>query len=482
MFDLLRKLNTATPVGFAPQFPYNTSLVLYQNLRFAEECMRRVVITGLGAISPHGIGTSPFWNALLEGKSSITALTRFDPSAFKSHVAGAIPPYKTTEFVPKSYRKATKIMARDIELAVIAADFAVRDARLITRGIAEGTPEADLVAKGWTRTDPTRIGCNIGAGLISIDLNELTVAMADSRTPDNNLNLPAWGGGGMDKITPLWLLKYLPNMLSCHVSIIHDTQGPSNTITCGHASAGLAVAEATRTIQRGQADVAIAGGCESKVHPIGLMRWSLLNRLNTTGNDNPATANRPYDASAAGAVFAEGGAVFIIEEYEHAKKRGATIYAEIAGLGATANVTDSVVEPDPTGESPGVAIRKALKDAGITAKDIGLVVPPAYSIPAWDRSDAAAMKAALDGALPGIPVLPARAGIGDCGAGAQALDLAAATLALHQQTIPPATNVEHPIEGLLISRQKLTRPFSHALVFASALGGQNSAVVLKKAN
>jgi len=449
--------------------------------------MRRVVITGLGAISPHGIGTSPFWNALLEGKSSITTLTRFDASAFKSHVAGTIPPFKTTEYVPKSYRKATKIMARDIELAVVAADFAVRDARLITRGIAEGAAEAELIAKGWTKTDPTRIGCNIGAGLISIDLNELTVAMADSRNPDNSLNLTQWGRSddpaktsGMDKLTPLWLLKYLPNMLSCHVSIIHDTQGPSNTITCGQASAGLAIAEATRTIQRGQADVAIAGGCECKVHPIGLMRWSLLNRLNSTSNDNPAAANRPYDVSAAGAVFAEGGAVFIIEEYEHAKKRGATIYAEIAGLGATANATTSVVDPDPTGEAPAAAIRKALKDAGITAKDIGLIVPPAYSIPACDRSDVAAMKAALDGALPGIAILPARAGIGDCGAGAEALDMAAAALALHQQVIPPAANVENPIEGLSISKVKQARAFSHALVFASALGGQNSAVVLKK--
>src|SRR6185295_5910109 len=144
---------------------------------------------------------------------------------------------------------------------------------------------------------PARVGCNIGAGLISCDLDELTAAMAEVRNPDNSMNLARWGKSedpakpsGMDKLTPLWLLKYLQNMLSCHVSIIHDTQGPSNTITCGQSSAGLAMAEATRTIQRGQADMALVGGVESKVHPMALMRWSLIGRLNGTSNANPGAA------------------------------------------------------------------------------------------------------------------------------------------------------------------------------------------------
>ena len=273
--------------------------------------MRRVVITGVGAVSPPGVGTAPFWNALLEAKSSVTALTRFDPSAFAARVAGVVPPFKTTDFVPRSYRKSTKIMARDIELAVVAADFAVRDAKLLTKGVAESPTSAELAAQGWFKPDPTRMGCNIGAGLLCADLNELTAALAEARNPDNSFNFIAWGKAadpakpsGMENLTPLWLLKYLPNMLSCHVSIIHDTQGPSNTITCAQASAGLAMAEATRTIQRGQADLALVGGCESKVHPMALMRWSILNRLNGTSNDNPAAACRPYDQNAAGCVLA----------------------------------------------------------------------------------------------------------------------------------------------------------------------------------
>ncbi len=291
--------------------------------------MRRVVITGLGAISPHGLGAPAFWNALLEGKSSVASLTRFDPASFASRVAGAIPPFKTTEFVPKSYRKATKIMARDIELAVLAADFAVRDAKLATKGVLEASGDK-LLAEGFTRPDPARVGCNIGAGLICADLDELTQAMVQAKNPDGSFSLAKWGRSedpgktsGMDNLTPLWLLKYLPNMLACHVSIIHDTQGPSNTITCGQASAGLALAEACRTIQRGAADLALVGGCESKLHPMGLLRWSLLGRLTTASNDNPSAACRPLDATAAGTVLAEGGAVLVIEELERARQRSA---------------------------------------------------------------------------------------------------------------------------------------------------------------
>ena len=447
--------------------------------------MRRVVITGLGAISPHGLGAPTFWNALLEGKSSVATLSRFDPSAFPSRVAGQVPAFKTTEHVPKSYRKATKIMARDIELAVVAADLAVKDAKLLTKGIAGSLP-AEQTAD-WFKPDPTRLGCNIGAGLICADMDELTAAMAQARNPDDTLSLAKWGRSedpgktsGMENLTPLWLLKYLPNMLACHVSIIHDTQGPSNTITCGQASAGLALAEAARTIQRGNADLALIGGCESKVHPMGLMRWSLINRLNTRDNDTPATACRPYDKDAAGSVLAEGGAVLVIEEYEHAKRRGATIYAEVVGLGASSNAALSVTDIDESGEAPAHALRKALKDANLTPDQIHLLIPPGYGVPNWDKADANAIRQVFGNALGGTTITAARAGIGDCGAGAQALDLVAATLALHSQTIPPTANTKHPIDNLPLALTKQSKPLTHAAILTTALGGQNSAVILKR--
>src|SRR5207244_6354066 len=169
--------------------------------------------------------------------------------------------------------------------------------------------------------DGKRFGCNIGAGLISAELNELTAAMHTARADDperNRLDLQKWGRDGMGQLTPLWLLKYLPNMLACHVTIIHGLMGPSNTITCSDASSHLAIGEAFRTIQRGKAELAICGGAESKLNPMGLMRQTLLKRLTETMNHSPERAVRPFDAEASGSAVGEGGGLLILEEFEHA--------------------------------------------------------------------------------------------------------------------------------------------------------------------
>jgi len=209
--------------------------------------MRRVVVTGLGVISPIGIGAKAFWDNLIAGKCGIRRIEAFDPAAFPSQLAGEVPAYKIGDYVPKSYRKATKVMARDIELAVVAADDAFKDSGLKSKAY---TDQPNIT--------PGRFGCNIGAGLISTDLNELTSAMHVARE-GNRLDLQKWGREGMSQLTPLWLLKYLPNMLACHVTIIHELKGPSNTLTCAEASSHLAIGEAFRTIQRGDADLAICG-------------------------------------------------------------------------------------------------------------------------------------------------------------------------------------------------------------------------------
>ena len=448
--------------------------------------MRRVVITGLGAVSPFGLSAETLWQGLISGKSGIGPLTSFNAASFPSRIAGIVPPFKTTDYVPKSYRKATKIMARDIELAVIAADGAVRSARLATRGMIEtfGGPQA--LPAGWKTVDPTRVGCNIGAGLICADLNEMTSALVKARHPDLSLNLAAWGHSaepgktsGMENLTPLWLLKYLPNMLACHVSIIHDTQGPSNTITCGQASAGLALMEACRTIQRGKADVALVGGCESVTHPVGLMRWSLLNRLTTTGNEDPAHACKPLDKAASGTVIGEGGAVLVLEDLESARARGAVIYAEIAGLGASAT-GQPVGQCDSTGESMAYAIKKALGEAAISPEDVNMIIPPGYGIPATDAADIKAIHQVFS-SRPQPWVVGLRGATGDCGAGSQALDIVAAAMALHQQTVPPGINTLHPLDSINVPHTPQAGvQLQHVLVAASSMAGQNSTVVLKK--
>jgi 3-oxoacyl-[acyl-carrier-protein] synthase II len=430
--------------------------------------LRRVVITGIGVISPIGIGARTFWENLLAGKVGVRRIAAFDPAGFPSQIAGEVPPFKISEYVPKSYRKATKVMARDIELAVIAADDAFKDAGLQSKAYTDSP------------TIPTgRFGCNIGAGLISVDLDELTGAMHAARE-GNKLDLQRWGRDGMGQLTPLWLLKYLPNMLACHVTIIHELKGPSNTITCADASSHLAIGEAFRTLQRGDADLAICGGAETKVVPMSLMRQILLRRVTESQNDSPEFAVRPFDADATGAVVGEGGGLFILEEYEHAKARGAKIYAEVAGFGASQD-TYKVTDPEPSGHSYGRAVSKALADAKVNATDVGLLVPHGLGIPSHDRAELAGLKNALGGALDTVPFAPIKAQIGNIAAGS-GVDAAAAVLSLHHGRIPAAVNTKKTIDGAKLNLRPEVRDANIDVAVSSvySLGGQNAALVFKK--
>ncbi|MCC7203720.1 MAG: hypothetical protein IT441_01460, partial [Phycisphaeraceae bacterium] len=230
---------------------------------------RRVLITGLGALTGLGRSIEDHWQALLQGRSAIAPIASFDAAGLPCRIASEVRDFAVRDFVPKSYRKATKVMARDIELAVAAADLAARDAGLVTTGTAEnGQP---------TSYPGSRMAVHVGAGLMAADINELTEALAVA-TADGDattFDFHKWGTQGMTQLTPLWMLKYLPNMLACHVSIIHDAQGPSNTITCGESSGALSIGESLRVIQRGWADMSFAGAAESRLNPMALLRQVL---------------------------------------------------------------------------------------------------------------------------------------------------------------------------------------------------------------
>ena len=430
--------------------------------------MRRVVVTGIGVISPIGIGAKAFWENLLAGKVGVRRIQQFDPSGFPCQIAGEIPDYKIGDYVPKSYRKATKVMARDIELAVIAADDAMKDAGLKTKAYTE-TPEINSA----------RFGCNIGAGLINTELDELTAAMHVARE-GNKLDLHKWGRDGMQQLTPLWLLKYLPNMLACHVTIIHQLKGPSNTITCADASSHLAIGEAFRTIQRGKADLAICGGAESKVNPMGMIRHNLLKRLNETSNDAPEQAVRPFDQDAAGMANGEGGGLLILEEYEHAKSRGAKIYAELVGFGASQD-TYSITEPDPSGHSYGRAIGKALADANLPPNAVDLLIPCGIGIPSHDAAELNGLTQVFGGGLERVAMSPIKTQIGNLAAGSGA-ETAAALFAIRDGKIPPALNTRKVRDGKKLNVAAQTRDHNVNVSLSSvySIGGQNAALVFKK--
>ena len=451
---------------------------------------RRVVITGLGPVSGMGAGIAPTWEAMTAGRGAVTTIDAFDPSGFACRLGSQVRNFSVRDFVPKSYRKATKVMATDIEMAVAAADLAARDAGISTAGTdPDGAARPD-----FSPTYPqARVGCHIGAGLIAAEINELSGALNEARNEKGDFDIHKWGSVGINNLTPLWLLKYLPNMLACHVTIIHDCQGPSNTITCAEASALLSIGESLRVIERGAADLCFCGGAEDKINPMALLRQQFTGRLNSKDNDRPASAVRPFDRSAAGTVTGQGGAIVMLEALETFEKRraGATgvagapprAYAEIAGFGASQSVNQARRNqaPDPTGKGIALAIRAALRDAGIGAEQVDLIVPFGIGVPEYDQAEAAAIRSIFGDRAGIVPIVSTKAYVGNLFAGAGGIDVCVAAKAVAEQVIPAAINCEDPIEGLA-AKASPSRPATirHALTYSAGFGGQNAAMVLRR--
>lgn len=433
-----------------------------------------------------GVGIGALWQGLLEGRSCLAPMSRFDASGFPCSLAGEARDFSAKDFVPKSYRKAVKVMARDIELAVGAAKCAVEDARIVTRGVL---PEGAAGGDAPLTFPPERVGCQIGAGLIAADVDELSMALATARRADTGqFDIRAWGGpeggggGGMENLTPLWLLKYLPNMLACHVTIIHGAEGPSNTITCSEASGLLSIGESMRVIERDSADACFSGGAESKLNPMGFLRMDLAGWLaHCADQTDGSKVVRPFDTDApSGTVLGEGGGILLLEELQSARARGATIYALCAGFGA------AHADLPPVADDPGLgcryAIENALEDAGIGPGDIDAIVPLASGVAATDRAEVHALRAVFGDRLSAIPLVTFAPNIGNCMAGQGGLQAAVAAMCIKEQALPARLYHGRAPEGLQVGAAP-SRParLDHVLVCSPALGGQNAALVLKRA-
>ena len=431
----------------------------------------RVVITGIGAVSPLGLTSARTWEGLCAGKCGIKRITKFDPAKFTCQLAGEVEEYKIQQYVPKSFRKATKLMSKDIELAVIAADEAVRDSGLITKAIDEQK----------INVNPQRMAINLGAGLISCDPCELAPAVAKSLA-DGKFDIQKWGKEGLELVTPLWLLKYLPNMLACHVGIIHDIQGPSNTITCAEVSGHIAIAEAMDVISRGNSDIAIAGGAEAKVNPVLIMRQCLIKRTTNQHNNDAERACRPFDSNASGSVFGDGGGIVILENLDNATKRGAKIYAEIIGTAQSACINSPYEHIEPDGYGLTIAIEKAMAQAGISPKDIDLIIPHGTGIPQDDLAESKGIESAIGEEAKRIPVWPTKGMLSNTGAACGGLDVVAAVLAMRDGIIPAVKNCVKKAAGcnlnIVTTAQKAN--IRYALCCGYTYGGQTAAVILKK--
>jgi 3-oxoacyl-[acyl-carrier-protein] synthase II len=376
---------------------------------------RRVVITGIGAVTPLGTGTELFWQNLIAGKSGVRTIQAFEPEGIEYTIAAEVRDYDAVKFVKQ--RKTLKLMSRDIQLAMGGAAMAVQDSAI----------DLDSV-------DKLKFGINYGAGLIATELGEISGAVRVTANSAKEVDLKAWGKEGFGHLFPLWMLKYLPNMPACHISIAYDAQGPNNSITVGEASSTLAIGEAFRVMQRGTADTFIAGGTDSRIHPLSIVRLALLNRL-TKRCSPPEAAIRPFDHRRDGTVPGEGTAAIFLETLADARKRGARIHGEILGFG-------SHCDPASPRQSIVGSIRSALKDAKIEPKDLGHISAIGVSGIQEDREEALALADLLGSDLARVPITAYKSSVGSLSAASGAIELVASLLALHHGQLPAVLNFE----------------------------------------
>lgn len=271
---------------------------------------RRAVITGLGLVTPLGAGRAVFWQALMNGQSGVRRIQAFDPSALPTQIGAEIIDFDPRAYLDKKECKRLNIMARAAQLALAASQQALSDADLDKQQLA-----------------PARFGVVLGAGVLPTVLSELRAAAQVSVAAGRpEIDLEKWGEQGLARIPPMWLLSHVPNMVACHVSILHNAQGPCNTMVQSDLGSLLALGEAYRAIVHNRGDVFLAGGADSLVGPLNMARFCLFAPLSRR-NDEPARACRPFDRGRDGQVLGEGAAVFVLEEFEHARRRGANIPA-----------------------------------------------------------------------------------------------------------------------------------------------------------
>lgn len=416
---------------------------------------RRVVITGLGLLTPIGKDAATFWSSLARGQSGVRAIQGVDVSGLPVRIAGQIVDFDAKGYIEKKERKNLRVMARPIQLAVAAAQLALDDGKV-----------------DKTKLDPVRFGVEFGAGLIASELEELGPASQTSAdgTLGADVNLQTWGQQALPAIPPLWMLKYLPNMHACHVSVLHNAQGPNNTITESDVAPLLALGEAMRILRRDQADLFLVGGTDSKINPLSLVRQSLFRHLSQR-HDQPEKACRPFDKSRDGVVIGEGAGVLCVEELEHARRRGAAIVAELLGFGAA-------FDSGRTGKGLARAIRAALAQAGVAPGDVDHVNANGLGSQTLDTWEARGIYEVFGQAT---PVWAVKSYMGSLGAGSPLVELGASVLALQHGMLPPTLNYETADPACPVAVQRsaraIARPFFVKVSYTDL--GQCAAVVCR---
>jgi len=408
---------------------------------------RRVVITGMGAITPVGLNVADFWQGITAGRSGVRPITQFDASQHPTRIAASVEGFDPTNYVDK--REARR-MDRFTQFALAATYEALQDASL------------DLA-----REDLTRVGLEIGSAVGGIGLiEEQSLALRE---------------GGPRRINPILVPSVIINIAPCHIAVLLGIKGPASAPVAACATGAVAIGEATRRLQRGDVDVMIAGGTESTITPLAVVAFSRLGALSTR-NDEPERACRPFDADRDGTVIGEGAAVVVLETLEHALRRGAPIQAEVVGYGFTVDAYH-IVAPEPNGDGATRAMSLALADAGLSPEEIGYICAHGTGTPLNDVSETIAIKTTFGEAAYKVPISANKSMIGHLFGAAGSISVITAVKVIQEGIIPPTINLERPDPECdldYVPNVARRATVDAAIANAFGVGGQNATLAIQR--
>jgi 3-oxoacyl-[acyl-carrier-protein] synthase II len=420
--------------------------------------MRRVVVTGIGIVSPLGVGVEHVWKKLIKGESGISSIQSFDVSDLPAKIAGQVPRGETSSgnFNPDDFvtPKDQKKMDDFIVMAMAAADEAVKDA-------------------GWEpKTDAERnaTGVMIGSGIGGLNVIYETSLVLNEKGPR--------------RVSPFFIPSALINLASGHVSIKYGFRGPNHSVVTACATGSHAIGDAARMIMLEDADVMVAGGAESTINRLGIAGFAASRALSTNFNDNPPAASRPWDKARDGFVMGEGAGILVLEEYEHAKARGAKIYAEVIGYGMSGDA-HHITAPAEDGNGGFRAMQAALKRAKLDPKDIDYINAHGTSTPLGDEIELGAVKRLFGDHAYELTMSSTKSAIGHLLGAAGAVEAIFSILALRDQVAPPTLNLENPSEGCdidLAPKQAKPRKIRNVLSNSFGFGGTNASLVFSAPN
>ena len=407
---------------------------------------RRVVVTGIGCVSPLGIGVDETWKGIVEGRSGITRITKFDASNLPSQIAGEVKNFKPQDFMPE---KLVSRVDTFIQYAIASARMALEDAKLVDVELGE------------------RAGVIIGVGMGGVGQVEHYTRILDER--------------GYKRVTPFFIPMIIPNMAAGQVAILFGAKGPNLAVCTACAAGNHAIGEAYRMIKNGLIDIAICGGTESLITPLTVAGFAVMKALSTR-NDEPEKASRPFDAKRDGFVIAEGAGILVLEELTHAQKRGAKVYAELIGYGATCDAYH-MTAPSPDGEGAETCMKLALEDANIAPNEVDYINAHGTSTPLNDVAETKAIKKVFGEHTYKLMVSSTKSMTGHLLGGAGGLEAVITVKALETGIVPPTINLEEPDPECdldYVPNQARRANIKVAMSNAFGFGGTNACLVFKK--